>query len=259
MCTSFRLAVSAISATLLCGASAGAQPLAMAEPAGYPLSIVRQVIPSERDLPQRESAPPSGEFAYEMPAHLRRQVVGYSGREAAGTIVIDTPNTYLYYVLGQGRAIRYGVGVGRDGFTWSGTQSIARKQEWPDWNPPSEMIERQPYLPRFMAGGPGNPLGARAMYLGNSLYRIHGTNAPDTIGKRVSSGCIRLINDDVTDLFNRVNVGTKVVVLPDAGRRHPVAHVSERARIEEATVKPTADVSRYAAPPRHGLFGSPIY
>jgi lipoprotein-anchoring transpeptidase ErfK/SrfK len=147
-------------------------------------------------------------------AHLRRQIVQYSTREAAGTIVIDTPNTYLYYVLGQGRAIRYGIGVGREGFTWSGTQSIARKQEWPDWYPPEEMIERQPYLPRMMAGGVGNPLGARAMYLGNTVYRIHGTNAPDTIGQRVSSGCIRLLNDDVSDLFDRVNVGTKVVVLP---------------------------------------------
>jgi len=119
-------------------------------------------------------------------AHLRRQIVQYSTREAAGTIVIDTPNTYLYYVLGEGRAIRYGIGVGREGFTWSGTQSIARKQEWPDWYPPEEMIGRQPYLPRMMAGGVGNPLGARAMYLGNTVYRIHGTNAPDTIGQRVS-------------------------------------------------------------------------
>ena len=109
---------------------------------------------------------------------LRRQIVAYDTREAPGTIVIDTPHTYLYYVLGGGRAIRYGIGVGRDGFTWSGVQTIARKQEWPDWHPPAEMIERQPYLPRFMAGGPGNPLGARAMYLGNTLYRIHGTNAP---------------------------------------------------------------------------------
>jgi len=117
-------------------------------------------------------------------------------------------------VLGQGRAIRYGVGVGREGFTWSGVQTISRKAEWPDWHPPAEMIARQPYLPRFMAGGPGNPLGARAMYLGTSQYRIHGTNDPSTIGKFVSSGCIRLTNEDVTDLFSRVDVGTKVVVLP---------------------------------------------
>ena len=134
--------------------------------------------------------------------------------EPAGTIVIDTGNTYLYYVLGQGRAIRYGVGVGREGFTWSGVQSISRKAEWPDWHPPAEMIARQPYLPRFMAGGPGNPLGARAMYLGSSEYRIHGTNDPSTIGKFVSSGCIRMTNEDVSDLFGRVDVGTKVVVLP---------------------------------------------
>jgi hypothetical protein len=117
-------------------------------------------------------------------------------------------------VLGQGRAIRYGVGVGRDGFTWSGVQSISRKAEWPDWHPPAEMIARQPYLPRFVAGGPGNPLGARAMYLGSSQYRIHGTNDPSTIGKFVSSGCIRLTNEDVADLFSRVDVGTRVVVLP---------------------------------------------
>ena len=117
-------------------------------------------------------------------------------------------------MLGQGRAIRYGIGVGREGFTWSGTKSIARKQEWPDWYPPDEMIARQPYLPRFMAGGPGNPLGARAMYLGDTVYRIHGTNAPETIGTHVSSGCIRLTNQDVSDLYSRVNVGTRVIVLP---------------------------------------------
>ena len=127
--------------------------------------------------------------------------------------MIDTGNTYLYYVLGQGRAIRYGVGVGREGFTWSGVQTVSRKAEWPDWNPPAEMIARQPYLPRFMAGGPGNPLGAAAMYLGSSIYRIHGTNAPSTIGKFVSSGCIRLTNDDVQDLAGRVQIGTRVVVL----------------------------------------------
>jgi lipoprotein-anchoring transpeptidase ErfK/SrfK len=145
---------------------------------------------------------------------LRRAVVAFGTAEAPGTIIIDTGNTTLYYVLGQGRAIRYGVGVGRDGFTWSGVQTISRKAEWPDWHPPSEMIARQPYLPRFMAGGPGNPLGARAMYLGTSQYRIHGTNDPSTIGKFVSSGCIRLTNEDVADLFSRVDVGTKVVVLP---------------------------------------------
>jgi lipoprotein-anchoring transpeptidase ErfK/SrfK len=149
-----------------------------------------------------------------LPERLRRQIVNYDTTEAPGTIVIDTGNTYLYYVLGGGRAMRYGVGVGRQGFTWSGVQTISRKAEWPDWYPPREMISRQPYLPRFVAGGPGNPLGARAMYLGSSEYRIHGTNDPTTIGKFVSSGCIRLTNDDVSELFSRVNVGTKVVVMP---------------------------------------------
>jgi lipoprotein-anchoring transpeptidase ErfK/SrfK len=153
-----------------------------------------------------------------LQARFRRQIVDYPTREAPGTIIIDTPHTYLYYVLGSGRAIRYGIGVGRDGFTWSGTETISRKAEWPDWTPPPEMVQRQPYLPRFMAGGPQNPLGARAMYLGGTIYRIHGTNAPSTIGGRVSSGCIRLTNDDVTDLYSRVNVGTKVIVLP-ADRR----------------------------------------
>ncbi|HLX17310.1 MAG TPA: L,D-transpeptidase [Bradyrhizobium sp.] len=152
--------------------------------------------------------------AAELPARLKRQIVNYPTREAAGTIIIDTPNTYLYYVLGGGQAIRYGIGVGRDGFTWSGVQAITKKAEWPDWTPPPEMIARQPYLPRHMAGGPGNPLGARAMYLGGTVYRIHGTNAPQTIGTHVSSGCIRLTNQDVTDLYSRVNVGTKVIVLP---------------------------------------------
>jgi lipoprotein-anchoring transpeptidase ErfK/SrfK len=146
--------------------------------------------------------------------NLRRQEVTFPTKEPAGTLIVDTPNTYLYYVLGGGKAIRYGVRVGRDGFTWTGVQKISRKAEWPDWHPPPEMIDRQPYLPRFMAGGPGNPLGARAMYLGNTVYRIHGTNQPSTIGKFVSSGCIGMLNEDVSDLFDRVKVGTRVVVLP---------------------------------------------
>jgi lipoprotein-anchoring transpeptidase ErfK/SrfK len=150
----------------------------------------------------------------QLAPNLRRQEVTFPTKEPAGTLIVDTPNTYLYYVLGGGRAIRYGVRVGRDGFTWTGVQKISRKAEWPDWHPPSEMIERQPYLPRFMAGGPGNPLGARAMYLGNTVYRIHGTNQPSTIGKFVSSGCIGMLNEDVSDLFDRVKVGTRVVVLP---------------------------------------------
>ena len=154
----------------------------------------------------------------DVPAHLRRQLVAYQTREAPGTIVIDTPNTKLYYVLGGGEAIRYGIGVGREGFTWSGVQTISRKTEWPDWIPPTEMLQRQPYLPRFVAGGAGNPLGARAMYLGGTIYRIHGTNAPETIGGQVSSGCIRMLNEDVVDLYARANVGTKVVVLPATRR-----------------------------------------
>ena len=145
---------------------------------------------------------------------LRRQLVGYVTSEPAGTVIIDTPHTHLYLVLGHGKALRYGVGVGRDGFTWAGTERISRMSEWPDWHPPKEMIERQPYLPRFMAGGEGNPLGARALYLGNTVYRIHGTNQPSTIGHFVSSGCIRLTNEDIEDLYSRVNVGTRVVVLP---------------------------------------------
>ena len=150
----------------------------------------------------------------QLSPNLRRQEVAFPTKEPAGTLIVDTPNTYLYYVLGGGRAIRYGVRVGRDGFTWTGVQKISKKAEWPDWHPPPEMIDRQPYLPRFMAGGPGNPLGARAMYLGNTVYRIHGTNQPSTIGKFVSSGCIGMLNEDVSDLFDRVKVGTRVVVLP---------------------------------------------
>ena len=146
---------------------------------------------------------------------LRRQVVDYQTRAAAGTIVIDTAQTYLYYVLGNGRAIRYGIGVGRVGFTWSGAQSVTRKAEWPDWTPPSDMIARQPYLPRWMAGGEGNPLGARAIYLGNTVYRIRGTNMPETIGRKVSSGGFRMLNEDVIDLYSRVDIGTKIVVLPN--------------------------------------------
>jgi lipoprotein-anchoring transpeptidase ErfK/SrfK len=209
----FRFAASVLAATVLISAPGSAQPLAMNDPGNFPGSIFQQMF--------REPAPQAApiESVTEEPGivqeeRFRRQMVTYNTSEAPGTIVIDTPNTYLYYVLGQGRAIRYGIGVGREGFTWAGTQSIARKQEWPDWHPPAAMIERQPYLPRFMAGGPGNPLGARAMYLGGTVYRIHGTNAPETIGGRVSSGCIRLVNDDVMDLYSRVNVGTKVVVLP---------------------------------------------
>jgi lipoprotein-anchoring transpeptidase ErfK/SrfK len=150
----------------------------------------------------------------ELPANLKKQLVDYVTKEPAGTIIVDTPNTYLYLVLGHGKALRYGIGVGREGFTWAGTERVSRMKEWPDWFPPAEMIERQPYLPRMMAGGPGNPLGARALYLGHTLYRIHGTNQPSTIGQTVSSGCIRLLNEDIEDLYSRVQVGSRVVVLP---------------------------------------------
>jgi lipoprotein-anchoring transpeptidase ErfK/SrfK len=185
--------------------------------AGSAAAAPRPLFPFATPEPPQAAQPaPSDEadVPFEPPARFKRQVVSYSTREAAGTIIIDTPNTYLYYVLGNGQAIRYGIGVGRDGFTWSGTQTITRKAEWPDWTPPPEMIARQPYLPRQMAGGPGNPLGARAMYLGGTVYRIHGTTQPSTIGTHVSSGCIRLTNPDVTDLYSRVSVGTKVIVLP---------------------------------------------
>jgi lipoprotein-anchoring transpeptidase ErfK/SrfK len=189
--------------------AASAQSLGYApqDPSQFPQGYV------SGDAASQDQPAPQDEDSV-LPDRLRRQVVNLDTREAPGTVIIDTGNTYLYYVLGGGRAMRYGVGVGRQGFTWAGVQSISRKAEWPDWYPPSEMIARQPYLPRFVAGGPGNPLGARAMCLGSSEYRIHGTNDPTTIGKFVSSGCIRLTNEDVSDLFSRVNVGTKVVVLP---------------------------------------------
>jgi lipoprotein-anchoring transpeptidase ErfK/SrfK len=148
----------------------------------------------------------------ELPAQFHRQMVFYRTNQPPGTIVVDTPARFLYLVQGDNRAIRYGIGVGRDGFQWSGLLSISRKAEWPDWTPPPEMIQRQPYLPRFMAGGPGNPLGARALYLGGTVYRLHGTNQPQTIGQSVSSGCFRLVNGDIIDLYDRVPVGTKVVV-----------------------------------------------
>jgi lipoprotein-anchoring transpeptidase ErfK/SrfK len=144
-----------------------------------------------------------------------KQLVFYRSLQPPGTIIIDTQERHLYLIQDETHALRYGIGVGRDGFTWQGLLQVSRKAEWPDWHPPPEMIERQPYLPRFMAGGPGNPLGARAMYLGNTVYRIHGTNAPETIGQAVSSGCFRLVNDDVMDLYDRVPVGTHVIVRQD--------------------------------------------
>jgi lipoprotein-anchoring transpeptidase ErfK/SrfK len=173
--------------------------------------------------------------------NLRRQLVVYSTDVAPGTVIIDTAHTYLYFVLGDGRAIRYGVGVGRLGFTWSGEERVTRKAEWPDWYPPAEMIARQPYLARLTAGGEGNPLGARAIYLGNTVYRIHGTNAPETIGTNVSSGCIRLLNADVVDLYSRVNIGTKVIVLPNHGTVATIA-APARASPPQAYTTRTTDI-----------------
>src|SRR5580692_2065805 len=220
--------------TIFAGA-ASAQVLgyASAPPSSFPSDNV-MVTPDQPAL-----SDDSDGSASVLPERFRRQVVALNTREAPGTVIIDTGNTVLYYVLGQGRAIRYGVGVGREGFTWSGTQTITRKAEWPDWHPPAEMIARQPYLPRFMAGGPGNPLGARAMYLGSSEYRIHGTNDPSTIGKFVSSGCIRLTNEDVADLFSRVEVGTRVVVLPK-NLSHLEARAATNLRSVAASPRPVA-------------------
>jgi lipoprotein-anchoring transpeptidase ErfK/SrfK len=181
-----------------------------------------QVYPDEQQTPQPVYANPGPAVDpmleqqrpdVRMDPRFLRQEVEYRGKEEPGTIVIDTPNHFLYLVEEGGRAMRYGIGVGRPGFTWSGVHTVSAKKEWPDWTPPKEMIERQPYLPRHMEGGPNNPLGARAMYLGSTLYRIHGSNEPWTIGHNVSSGCIRLRNPDVMDLYNRVKVGTKVVVM----------------------------------------------
>jgi lipoprotein-anchoring transpeptidase ErfK/SrfK len=191
-----RLALSAALA-VLAGAFAEAQT---AVPGQDEMNIVDQ--PGYQPTPEEE----------QLTGPYEKQEVFFRTAEASGTIIIDTQGRFLYLLQGNNRALRYGIGVGRDGFTWSGLQKISRKQEWPDWRPPPEMIERQPYLPRFMAGGPGNPLGARAMYLGGTVYRIHGTNQPDTIGHAVSSGCFRLVNADVIDLYDRVPVGTKVII-----------------------------------------------
>jgi lipoprotein-anchoring transpeptidase ErfK/SrfK len=184
-------------------APVGAAPRATPQPAS---PATTAALPPED---QPEQGQPK-----ELSPELRRQMVDYRTPQPAGTIVIDTAHTFLYLVLGHGKALRYGIGVGREGFTWSGAERVSKMKDWPDWFPPPEMIERQPYLPRMMAGGPGNPLGARALYLGHTLYRIHGTNQPSTIGTFVSSGCIRLLNSDIEDLYDRVQVGTRVMVLP---------------------------------------------
>ena len=171
-------------------------------------SVASALAPRDEDRPGYVPTPAEEQ----LPPQFQRQVVFFRTAEAPGTIIVDTPSRYLYLVQGNSRALRYGIGVGREGFQWSGLVNITRKQEWPDWTPPPEMIQRQPYLPRFMAGGPGNPMGARALYLGTTVYRLHGTNAPETIGSAVSSGCFRLVNPDIIDLYDRVPVGTKVVI-----------------------------------------------
>jgi lipoprotein-anchoring transpeptidase ErfK/SrfK len=222
-----RLISRAAPAVVLVGAvlsttTAQSQVLAMTADSGI-APIFRQFVPDR-------GVTADSDMTTKAPARLRGQIVGYPTAEPTGTVVIDTPNTYLYFVLGGGKAVRYGIGVGREGFTWSGVKTIERKSEWPDWIPPAEMLQRQPYLPRFMAGGPGNPLGARALYLAGTVYRIHGTNAPETIGKQVSSGCIRMVNEDVIDLYGRTHVGTKVVVLP-MNKRHIVEARKSRVAV----------------------------
>jgi lipoprotein-anchoring transpeptidase ErfK/SrfK len=214
---------------------------------------------------------PGDVTADELPAPLRRQVVAYQTNEPAGTVIIDTAHTFLYLTLGDGKAMRYGIGVGREGFTWSGVETISRKAEWPDWIPPAAMVARQPYLPRWVGGGPGNPLGARALYLGTSDYRIHGTNDPTSIGKPVSSGCIRLRNEDVTDLYERIGVGTRVVVLPNDNRRQAGQKVSQQTNPQigqraasgvmtaQIPVRPAADRIEPRAAANSGAAVSGIY
>lgn len=192
-----RLSIFALAAALLAPAAAHAQHIFQADPEG-----------------RYTGGAPVGKL-YQMygMSPVARSTVSFPTAEKAGTIVIRTSERRLYYVLGDGRAVRYGIGVGRDGFTWGGVQTVTNKREWPSWTPPAEMLQRRPDLPRFMQGGPDNPLGARAMYLGSTLYRIHGSNEPETIGEAVSSGCFRMTNPDVIDLYERVKVGTKVVVM----------------------------------------------
>jgi len=189
----------------------GPQPQVASPPPNlYPAPPQPTYVSAPTQIDPMLEQPPQG---FQMDPRFLRQEVAYAGKQEPGTVVIDTPNHFLYLVEKDGKALRYGIGVGRPGFTWAGTHAVSAKKEWPDWVPPKEMLERQPGLPHFMAGGPNNPLGARAMYLGSTLYRIHGSNEPWTIGHNVSSGCIRMRNVDVIDLFDRVKVGTKVVVL----------------------------------------------
>ena len=181
----------------------------------YSAQAKSQNLPNPIFRPTIEDVDPGidhGNSYRNLPETYQRQAVFYRSQEPPGAIIVETSERHLYLIQSETRAVRYGIGVGRGGFTWQGLLKVSRKAEWPDWHPPPEMIERQPYLPRFMAGGPGNPMGSRAMYLSATIYRIHGTNAPETIGQAVSSGCFRLVNDDVVDLYDRAPVGTRVVV-----------------------------------------------
>jgi lipoprotein-anchoring transpeptidase ErfK/SrfK len=227
-----RHVVIALLASALGTASAFADPLSLSPQNARPVRVATAsnlgggffefLAGGGQSAPTREAYPAQPQYSpqevqegtrFNMDPRYQRQVVDYPGREPAGTVIIDTPNKFLFLVQGDGKALRYGIGVGRPGFTWAGVKRVSAKREWPDWTPPSEMLQRRPDLPRHMAGGPENPLGARAMYLGNTLYRIHGSNEPWTIGTQVSSGCIRMRNEDVIDLYGRVKVGTKVVVI----------------------------------------------
>ena len=237
--------VAALTAAVALAGSAQAQQLAFAAP-----------VPQAQFTPAVSDAPMAAEYARDdaqipdenanLPPRYQTRIVNYASDKPRGTLIVDTPHHYLYYVLGDGTAIRYGIGVGREGFTWSGVKHIARKREWPDWYPPSEMIKRQPYLPRMMAGGPGNPLGSRALYISGTEYRIHGTNDPTSIGKNVSSGCIHLTNDNAIDLYNRVKVGAKVIVLPEQGAPTREADTTPRHEASAETIDGTAAMSAYA-------------
>jgi lipoprotein-anchoring transpeptidase ErfK/SrfK len=230
MSAKYFIAGSLVAAAALSCSTAQADPLFAFLSPGQ-AQVAPQVQPQY--APDDQAAPDADA---QLDPRLRRQIVSYASHEAPGTVIIDTPHTFLYYVLGNGKAIRYGIGVGRQGFTWAGVKQVARKAEWPDWYPPAQMIARQPYLPRMVAGGPGNPLGARAMYLGGSEYRIHGTNDPNTIGEHVSSGCIRLTNEDVTDLYSRVQVGAKVIVLPQSAPARTAQHAPAPVHTERLSL-----------------------
>jgi lipoprotein-anchoring transpeptidase ErfK/SrfK len=237
------------------------------QPGAAPAAQPQTGAPAATAALPPEDQPETGE-PKSLPPELQRQLVDYKTTEPAGTIIVDTAHTYLYLTLGNGKALRYGIGVGREGFTWSGVERVSRMKEWPDWFPPAEMIERQPYLPRMMAGGPGNPLGARALYLGHTLYRIHGTNQPSTIGQYVSSGCIRLLNKDIEDLYSRVQVGTRVVVLPGAkgpavaggARPDTVMTIGQNGAVERAEAGAPMTVGQTGAIARgpHGVSSAPL-